>query len=106
MLTTSKQSSLCKCTRIHVTLTRQVGDSLCRYVRDRRANYKQSLEVLRQVRAIGKVDLHHFPPYCCAQAKRARPSIITKSSIMLGLGETDSEVLQAMRGATLKHYFN
>ena len=52
-----------------------------RLVRDPRANYKQSLEVLRHV-------------------KRIEPNMVTKSSLMLGLGETDDEVLQAMKGKT------
>lgn len=47
-------------------------------VRDARAGYHQSLEVLENV-------------------KRFDPHIYTKSSIMLGLGETEEEVLQAMR---------
>ena len=47
-------------------------------VRDRRANYRQSLTVLRN-------------------AKKLNPSIYTKSAIMLGIGEKDDEVLQAMR---------
>ena len=46
-------------------------------VRDPRAGYRQSLEVL-------------------ATAKRRRPDILTKSSLMLGLGETDAEIEQAM----------
>lgn len=48
-------------------------------MRDPRANYKQSLEVLRHV-------------------KRIQPNMVTKSSLMLGLGEGDDEVLQAMKG--------
>ena len=47
-------------------------------VRDRRANYAQSLLVLRE-------------------AKRMRPSLFTKSSIMLGLGETREELVATMR---------
>jgi lipoic acid synthetase len=47
-------------------------------VRDRRASFSQSLEVLRQ-------------------AKQLRADIWTKSSIMVGLGETDEEVVDAMR---------
>lgn len=43
-------------------------------VRDRRSNYRQSLSVLMAV-------------------KRMNPDIYTKSSIMLGLGETDDEIL-------------
>ena len=33
--------------------------------------------------------------------KRIQPNMVTKSSLMLGLGETDDEVLQALKG---KHY--
>jgi lipoic acid synthetase len=47
-------------------------------VRDRRASYRQSLEVLWSV-------------------KELNPKIYTKSSLMLGLGETEDEVLRAMR---------
>lgn len=46
-------------------------------VRDIRADYEQTLAVL-------------------AHAKRARPDVITKTSIMLGLGETREEITQAM----------
>ncbi|XP_052252274.1 lipoyl synthase, mitochondrial-like [Dreissena polymorpha] len=46
-------------------------------VRDPRANYKQSLSVLRHV-------------------KMFKPSLVTKTSIMLGLGETDSQVLRVL----------
>lgn len=53
-------------------------EALTPYVRDRRATYRQSLEVLRQ-------------------AKVAQPSLVTKSSLMLGFGETDDEVLQTMK---------
>jgi len=47
-------------------------------VRDRRAKYRQSLEVLRQ-------------------AKVAKPNLITKTSIMLGCGEQDFELEQTLR---------
>ncbi|MBI3412965.1 MAG: lipoyl synthase [Candidatus Aenigmarchaeota archaeon] len=47
------------------------------FVRDRRANYGQSLEVLKI-------------------AKKLDPKMRTKSSIMLGLGETEQEVCEAM----------
>ena len=30
--------------------------------------------------------------------KQIQPNMVTKSSLMLGLGETDDEVLQAMKG--------
>lgn len=46
--------------------------------RDRRANYAQSLKVLKAVKEMDR-------------------TIYTKSSIMLGLGETDPEVMQAMK---------
>ncbi len=47
-------------------------------VRDRRASYRQSLDVLRISREIA-------------------PRIPTKSSLMLGLGETDDEIRASMR---------
>ena len=46
-------------------------------VRDPRANYDQTLAVL-------------------AHAKRYRPTVLTKSSLMLGLGESDAEIAQTM----------
>jgi len=53
-------------------------ESLTPKVRDRRAGYRKSIEVLRAV-------------------KRMAPSIYTKSSIMLGLGETETEVIGAFK---------
>ena len=47
-------------------------------VRDRRASYRGSLEVL-------------------AAVKRIAPSMTTKSGLMVGLGETDRELRQALR---------
>ena len=46
-------------------------------VRDARAGYGQTLEVLRH-------------------AKMHRPEVLTKTSLMLGLGETDAEIRQTM----------
>lgn len=46
-------------------------------VRDPRANYKQSLKVLEHV-------------------KQLHPDMVTKTSLMLGLGETDSQVLRVL----------
>jgi len=46
-------------------------------VRDPRAGYEQTLEVL-------------------AYAKRRRPGMLTKSSLMLGLGESDSEIEETL----------
>lgn len=53
-------------------------EGLQRWVRDRRASYSQSLKVLEH-------------------AKKVTPSLITKSSIMLGMGETDEEIRQTMK---------
>jgi lipoic acid synthetase len=47
-------------------------------VRDPRASFDQSLHILRA-------------------AKQQRPDLITKSSLMLGLGETDEEITAAMQ---------
>lgn len=47
-------------------------------VRDRRAGYAQSLSVLSHVKTVN-------------------PNALTKTSIMLGLGETDEEVVQTMK---------
>ncbi len=47
-------------------------------VRDPRANYEQSLSVLRYVKSVA-------------------PQIYTKSSLMLGFGESDEEVIETMR---------
>jgi len=52
-------------------------DRLHRRVRDVRATYQQTLDTL-------------------AEAKRYRPGVFTKSSIMLGLGETEDELRQTM----------
>lgn len=47
-------------------------------VRDPRASYQQSLAVL-------------------ATLKRLNPALLTKSSLLVGLGETDEEIIQALR---------
>lgn len=54
-------------------------ERLQRYVRDRRANYDQSLRVLEHAK------------------KASGHGLYTKSSIMLGLGETQDEVSATMR---------
>ncbi len=53
-------------------------ERLQKKVRDARANYNQSLSVLENV-------------------KKLNPKIYTKSSIMVGLGEADEEVVQSMK---------
>lgn len=51
---------------------------LDRTVRDHRASFSQSLKIL-------------------GQAKKIRPDIITKTSLMVGVGETDEEIIEAMK---------
>ena len=58
----------------NVEVTRQLTPK----IRDRRCNYDQSLGVLQSLKEI-------------------RPSLFTKSSVMLGLGETHDELLETMR---------
>lgn len=53
-------------------------ERLTPHVRDHRAKYRQTLATL-------------------THAKKTKPDLITKSSIMLGLGETEEEIRQAMR---------
>ncbi len=53
-------------------------ERLTRTVRDQRAGYQQTLT-------------------CLAHVKEMNPDIFTKSSIMLGLGETDEEIHQCMK---------
>lgn len=58
-------------------------EALTPYVRDRRATFQQSLQVLKH-------------------AKISNPKVVTKTSIMLGFGETDDQVedtLKQLRGA-------
>lgn len=52
-------------------------ERLTHVVRDRRAGYGQTLDVL-------------------AHARRHRPDVLTKTSIIVGLGETDDEIRRAM----------
>ncbi|KAA6408341.1 MAG: mitochondrial Lipoyl synthase [Lasallia pustulata] len=53
-------------------------EALTPMVRDRRAGFRQSLGVLRT-------------------AKEVRPELVTKTSIMLGLGETEDQLWEALR---------
>lgn len=56
----------------------ETTEELTPFVRDRRATFQQSLAVLRA-------------------AKRAKPDLITKTSIMLGLGETEEQLWRTLR---------
>ena len=53
-------------------------------MRDPRAGYEQTIQVL-------------------AHAKRHRPDVLTKTSLLLGLGETDTEILEAMDDLRAAH---
>lgn len=53
-------------------------ERLTNVVRDPRAGYQQTLNVL-------------------AHAKRTKPSVLTKSSLMLGLGESEAEIKQTLQ---------
>ncbi|KAI5955190.1 hypothetical protein KGF54_001751 [Candida jiufengensis] len=53
-------------------------EDLTPHIRDRRATYKQSLSVLET-------------------AKQTKPSLITKTSLMLGFGETDEQVISTLK---------
>lgn len=54
-------------------------EELTPYVRDRRATFRQSLKVLDK-------------------AKQSKEGLITKTSIMLGLGETEEQLWETLRG--------
>lgn len=56
----------------------ETTEGLTPFVRDRRAKYRQSLKVLEA-------------------AKKTVPDLITKTSIMLGLGETEEELWQTLK---------
>lgn len=62
-------------------------EGLTPYVRDRRATFRQSLKVLNHVKEV-----------------KGKEGIITKTSIMLGLGEQEHEVMDALRGTFLFLY--
>lgn len=53
-------------------------EALTPHVRDRRATYRQSLAILDK-------------------AKKTVPTLVTKTSLMLGLGETDQQVMQTLK---------
>lgn len=53
-------------------------ERLQKFVRDARAGYQQSLSTLEH-------------------AKKVQPGLYTKTSLMLGLGETDEEIIQTMK---------
>lgn len=55
-------------------------EALTPMVRDRRATFRQSLRVLER-------------------AKGAREGMVTKTSVMLGLGETEEQIWEMLRGA-------
>ncbi|KAK0661475.1 Lipoyl synthase [Lasiodiplodia hormozganensis] len=56
----------------------ETTEALTPFVRDRRAKFRQSLKVLQT-------------------AKEAKPGLITKTSVMLGLGETEEQLWHALK---------
>jgi len=54
-------------------------EELTPFVRDRRATFRQSLSVLKK-------------------AKESKEGLVTKTSIMLGLGETEEQLIDALKG--------
>ena len=56
----------------------ETTEELTPYVRDRRAGFRQSLAVLKA-------------------AKEAKPGLVTKTSIMLGLGETEEQLWRTLK---------
>ena len=58
-------------------------EALTPFVRDRRATFRQSLRVLERAKQEGVR--------------------VTKTSIMLGVGETEDQVMDALRGALISH---
>jgi lipoic acid synthetase len=52
------------------------------FVRDRRANFEQSIAVLKRAKAV---------------TRQAGREVITKTSIMMGVGETEPEVMEALQ---------
>jgi lipoyl synthase len=59
-------------------------EELTPMVRDRRAGFRQSLRVLEHAKKTGK------------------PGLITKTSIMLGVGETDAQVEETLTGSSFR----
>ena len=59
-------------------------EALTPFVRDRRASFRQSLKVLEQAKAEGVR--------------------VTKTSIMLGVGENEEQVVDALRGESLGRF--
>jgi len=64
-------------------------ERLTPFVRDRRANYRQTLSVLDRVKT--------RTASSSSSSSSSSSTILSKTSIMLGLGETDEEVLQTMK---------
>lgn len=56
----------------------ETSEELTPFVRDRRASFRRSLKVLERAKAEGVR--------------------VTKTSIMLGLGETEEQIMHALRG--------
>lgn len=64
------------------------------FVRDGRAGYRQSLKVLEDAKRFGSERVEMLK---VSDSKKVHRRFLTKSSIMLGFGESDEEVKQALR---------
>lgn len=69
------------------------------YVRDMRAGYRQSLNVLEHAKRYGSEQLELIRKDCDRSSIDRR--FLTKSSIMLGFGESDDEVKQTLKDLRL-----
>jgi lipoic acid synthetase len=70
----------------------EVVRRITRVIRDVRSSYDQSLAVLRRAK-----ERQRRLAADAAEAGAPAPRRLTKSSIMVGIGETDDEVLEALR---------
>ena len=70
--------------RCYVTQDLFLFHLVFRHVRDPRANFDQSLSVLKH-------------------AKKVKRTVLTKTSIMLGLGETDKQIQDTLTGMVNTH---
>lgn len=62
-------------------------EALTPFVRDRRANFRQSLAVLEHAKREG-------------HGMHDGRGVLTKTSIMLGVGESDEQLLEALKGVS------
>jgi lipoic acid synthetase len=71
-------------------------ERLQRRVRDYRAGYKQTLGVLEHAKTAA-AQFYALPENAEAAAARSHRELVTKTSLMLGLGEKEEEIRAALR---------